>query len=174
VDDVVEAAREVDLVPVRQVAALVEAERHHRVARVEEREVDGHVGLRAGVRLHVGVLGSEQLLRAIDRELLDLVDDLAAAVVAPAGISLGVLVREDRAGRVEHGLGHEVLRRDHLERVLLALELALQNARDVGIDLSKRCGLEIVGKRVHVSHSTATRRCPPGSGALWRGPARVL
>ena len=45
------------------------------------------------VRLHVRVLGAEQLLRAIDGEFLDDVDHLAAAVVAPAGIPLGVLVR---------------------------------------------------------------------------------
>ena len=36
------------------------------------------------VRLHVRVLGAEELLGARDRELLDLVDDLAAAVVALA------------------------------------------------------------------------------------------
>ncbi len=59
------------------------------------REVHRHVRLRAGVRLHVGVLGAEQRLRAVDRELLDDVHVLAAAVVALARIALGVLVRED-------------------------------------------------------------------------------
>jgi hypothetical protein len=44
------------------------------------------------VRLDVRVLGAEQLLRAVDRELLDLVDDLAAAVVATTRIALGLLV----------------------------------------------------------------------------------
>ena len=41
-----------------------------RVARLEQRHVDGVVGLGAGVRLDVGVLGAEQLLGAVDRELL--------------------------------------------------------------------------------------------------------
>jgi hypothetical protein len=54
------------------------------------------------VRLHVRVLGAEELLRAVDRELLDLVDDLAAAVVALAGIALGVLVRRHGADGLEH------------------------------------------------------------------------
>ena len=84
VDDRVEPAGEVDLQPVGQVAAVVEPEREDRVARLEQPEVDGHVRLGAGMRLDVGVLGAEQRLRAVDRELLDLVDDLAAAVVAPA------------------------------------------------------------------------------------------
>jgi hypothetical protein len=39
----------------------------------------------AGVRLDVRVLGAEQLLRPVDRELLDLVDHLAAAVVTAPG-----------------------------------------------------------------------------------------
>jgi hypothetical protein len=37
------------------------------------------------VRLHVGVVGAEQLLDALDRELLGDVDEFAAAVVALAG-----------------------------------------------------------------------------------------
>ena len=82
-DDRVQVPREVDLVAVRQVAAVVEPHRQDRVAGLEAGEVDGHVRLRAGVGLHVRVLGAEERLRAVDRELLDLVDHLAAAVVAP-------------------------------------------------------------------------------------------
>jgi len=37
------------------------------------------------VGLHVGVLGPEELLGAADRELLDDIDDLAAAVVTRPG-----------------------------------------------------------------------------------------
>ena len=100
--ELVELPGEVDLQPVREVAAVVEREPEHAVARLEHGEVDGHVRLRARVRLDVRVLGAEQLLRAVARELLDLVDDLAAAVVALAGIALGVLVRRHRADRLEH------------------------------------------------------------------------
>ena len=81
------------------------------------------VGLRAGVGLHVGEAAAEQLLGALDGQLLDDVDVLAAAVVAPAGIAFGVLVGEDAAGRLEHGLGDDVLRRDQLDLMLLAAEL---------------------------------------------------
>ncbi len=90
--------------------------------------VDGRVGLRAGVGLHVGVLGPEQRLGAVDRQLLGDVDPLAAAVVAPPRIALGVLVRQHRALAFEHRPRDEVLRGDHLERALLALELAAQDA----------------------------------------------
>ena len=111
---------------------------------LQQRVVDGGVGLRAGVRLDVGVLGAEQRLRAVDRELLDDVDVLAAAVVALAGIALGVLVREHAALALEDRLRHEVLGRDHLERALLALELVTDRLGDLGVDVGERA-LEVVG-----------------------------
>ena len=68
VDDRVEPAREVDLEAVREVAAVRELEREDRVAGLERCEVDGHVRLRARVRLDVRVLGAEERLRAVDRQ----------------------------------------------------------------------------------------------------------
>ena len=44
------------------------------------------------MRLDVGVFGPEERDRAVDGQLLDLVDEAAAAVVAGAGIALGVFV----------------------------------------------------------------------------------
>ena len=61
-----------------------ELEPHQRVAGLQQRVVDGGVRLRARVRLDVGVLGAEQRLGPVDRELLGDVDVLAAAVVALA------------------------------------------------------------------------------------------
>ena len=75
------------------------------VTGLQERAVGGEVGAGAGVRLQVGVLGPEQLLGPLDADLLGLVDDGAAAVVAAAGIALGVLVgqRASRARRAPPG-----------------------------------------------------------------------
>ena len=73
-----------------------------RVAGLQRREEDRLVGLRARVRLHVGDLRVEQLLRAVDRELLGDVDEFAAAVVALARVAFGVLVGELRALRGQH------------------------------------------------------------------------
>ena len=155
-DDVVELAGDVQLHPVREMAAVVERHPHDRVAGLEHRHVGGVVGLGACVRLHVRVLGAEQLLGAVDRQLLGDVHLLAAAVVAAPGIALGVLVRQDRAGGLEHRLGDEVLRGDHLERVLLAVELALQHLGDRRIHLGEPGGLEVVGERAHIRHSKGT------------------
>src|SRR5438270_460005 len=99
------------------------------------RHVDSHVRLRTGVRLHVRVLRAEQLFRTVDRELLDLVDHLAAAVVALPGISLRVLVRRRRADRLEDRRPGEVLRRDQLDLSALTLGLTMEQLRDLWIDL---------------------------------------
>ena len=115
-DDVEVEAGEVDLHPVGEMAAVVELHAEDAVARIEQRHVHGGVGLRAGVRLHVGVLGPEQLLGAVDGQLLGHVDVLTAAVVALAGVALGVLVGQHRPLAIENRLRHEVLRGDHLER----------------------------------------------------------
>ncbi len=80
----VELAAGVDRRAVGQVAAVVEAQAHHGVAGLEQAEVHGHVGVGAGVGLHVGVVGPEQRLGPVAGQVLDLVDDLVAAVVALA------------------------------------------------------------------------------------------
>ena len=60
--------------------------------------------------------------------LSDHVDELAAAVVALAGIALGVLVGEDGPDRLQDRLGDEVLRGDHLELRALPLRLVADRA----------------------------------------------
>src|SRR5205085_10220034 len=156
----VEAAGEVDPEPVRQVPAVRELEREDRVARLQRREVDGHVGDGAGVRLHVRVLGAEELLRPVDRELLDLVDDLAAAVVALARIALGVLVRRHASDRLEHARPGEVLGGDQLDLAALPLELVTDEAGDLGIDLVEARVPQLFEGRLrcrHVEDATAAR-----------------
>ena len=145
--DLIQPAGDVDLHAVGEVAAVGEREPHDRVPRLEQRVVDGGVGLRAGVRLDVGVLGPEQRLGAVDGQLLGDVHPLAAAVVAAARVALGVLVGEHRALAFEHRPRDEVLRGDHLERALLALELAAQDLGDLRIDLRERA-VEVVGAQL--------------------------
>ena len=126
-------AGHVDRRAVGEVAAGGEVEAHEGVAGLQQRQEHGLVHLAAGVRLHVGELRAEQLLRALDRQRLGDVDELAAAVVALARIALGVLVGHHRALRLEHGAGDDVLRRDQLDLMPLAAELALDRIGDLGI-----------------------------------------
>ena len=81
------------------------------------------VGLAAGIRLHVGEAAAEQPHGPLDGERLGDVDELAAAVIAPARIALGVFVGHHRALRLEHGARDDVLGGDQLDLVALPAEL---------------------------------------------------
>ena len=116
-----------------QVAAVVEPHGEDGRSRFEQRLVDGQVGVGAGVRLHVGVVGPEQRGGPVAGQVLHLVDDPVAAVVAPAGVALGVLVRQHRARGGQHGRRREVLRGDQLQGRLLPVELLADEAGHLGI-----------------------------------------
>ena len=81
VDRAPDRAAVVDRRAVGQMAAVRQRHAHQQLARSDQRHEGGEVGLRTRVGLHVGVLRAEQLLQPIDGQLLDLVDDLAPAVV---------------------------------------------------------------------------------------------
>ena len=131
--EVVVDAREVLRVPVREVAAVVEAHGEHPVPGRAEREHGAHVRLRAAVRLDVGVARVEERLGALPRQVLDLVHVLAAAVVPPPGVALGVLVREHGPhGRDHLGRG-VVLGGDQLELRLLPVPLAVDRGPDLRV-----------------------------------------
>ena len=93
-EGVEDEAREVDGAAVAEVSAVAEVHAHKLVAGLQTGHKDGHVGLGARVGLHVGVFGAEKLFDTGAGKLLHLVDYLTAAVVAVAGIALGVLVGE--------------------------------------------------------------------------------
>jgi hypothetical protein len=173
--DVVQPARHVELHAVGQVAAVGQREPHDRLAGLQQRVVDRRVGLGAGVRLHVGVLGPEQRLGPIDGQLLDDVDVLAPAVVAAARVALRVLVGQHAALALEHRHRHEVLRRDHLERALLALQLAADGVGHLGIDVGKRAVEEIGHGRATVAASGGRSRAAiwPTRRA-WRPPSNSV
>ena len=121
-----------------EMAAGGERHAEHAVAGLQQREEGREVGRGAAVRLDIGEATAEQLLRALDRQLLGDVDVLAAAVVAPAGIALGVLVGQHRALGLEHRRAHDVLGRDQLDLVLLALELAAERRLQLGVVARER------------------------------------
>jgi hypothetical protein len=75
-----------------QVPALVQLHSHDSITGLKQGEVNGHVGLSAAVGLDVGVLGVEKLFGAFNRQTLHHVHILAAAVIASAGVSLGVFI----------------------------------------------------------------------------------
>jgi hypothetical protein len=107
---------------VGQVAAMGERHAHDAVARLQQRQEHRLVRLSAGMRLDVGVCRAEQLLQPLDGHFLDLVDELAAAIVALTRIAFGIFVGQHRALRRQHVGGDDVFRGDQLDLGLLPVE----------------------------------------------------
>ena len=104
--EIVGAPAEIHLESVGEVSAGVQAHAQDGVSGFQEGEVDLLVGLAAGVGLHIGGLGPEEFLGAVDGQLLDLVHVGAPVVVAFAGEAFRVFVGEDGAlGGADGGAG---------------------------------------------------------------------
>ena len=103
------------------------------IRRLKCGHVYGDVCLRAGVRLHVDVLGAEELLRAVNGKLLGLIHEFAAAVIALRAVAFGVLICQDRARRLQDRLGNEILRGDEFDAGGLAAELLAKDFSDFRI-----------------------------------------
>src|SRR6185437_6796950 len=129
-----ELSREIDARAVGEMPAMVEAHPQDGIARLHQREIGASIGLRARVRLQVGVSCSEELLRPVDGELLGDVDVFAAAVVPLARIAFRVFVREHRTLRLEHPRTHIVFRSDELDVIFLAALLTLECAVELGVE----------------------------------------
>src|SRR5688500_17627646 len=72
------------------------------------------------MRLHVGVLRTEQLFCSLDGQAFGYIDVFAPAIVALAGVALSVLIGEYRALRLQDGAAHVILGGDKLDLLSLA------------------------------------------------------
>ena len=123
--EVVVFARHVHRAAVGQVPAVGQIHAQHGVARLQQGKIHGQIGLGARVGLHVGVLGAEQFTGTAAGDILHLVHIGAAAVIAVAGITLGVLIGQHRAHGGQHRRRDDVLRGDQLDVAALAGKLPL-------------------------------------------------
>ena len=161
-----------------QVATLGQIHAHDGVADVQQRKVDGQVGLCAGVRLDVGILRAEQLAGAVNGDLLDLIDVLAAAVITVAGVPFRVLVRQHAAHGRHDGGGNDVLAGDQLNVLALAAQLTLHSRAQLGVvALHKADGVDDVlvhtafPPNVYAVHGGKRPYGDPCRGTFYRHPS---
>ena len=125
---------------VGEVTTVGEVHGEDLVTGLENAEVNGHVGLAATVRLDIRVIGPEEFLGAFDGEVLDNVDVFAAAVPSASRVALGILIGEAGALGLHHSLAGEVLRRDQLDVLELAMMLRSDGFGDLRVGLRERAG----------------------------------
>ena len=110
-----------------QVTTIGEVHTHNGVARGKKREEYSHVCLCAGVGLYIDIFYTKELLGAVNSQLLGYIDEFAAAVVALAGVTFGILVGENTALCFHNSLGYDVLRGDKLQLGALAAQLVFDS-----------------------------------------------
>ena len=137
-DNVVHLAGEIQRVAVSQVAAVRQAHAQQRVAGFQHRQVDGLIGLAAGMRLDIGVFGAKELLGALDGEVFRHIHILAAAVVTLAGQALSILVGHDGAQGFQHRLANEILGGDQLHGASLPVNFQIDGTRNFRVHFAER------------------------------------
>src|SRR3989338_7407288 len=90
-------------------------------------EIDGHVGLGAGVGLDVGMFGPEEFLSPVNGKPLHYVNVFTTSVVALAWIALGVFICKDGALGLEHCRATVVFCGDKLQVGLLSLDFSFNS-----------------------------------------------
>mmetsp|Transcript_56404 Transcript_56404/g.147018 ORF Transcript_56404/g.147018 Transcript_56404/m.147018 type:complete len:476 (+) Transcript_56404:49-1476(+) len=130
------------VVAVREVATARQVQAHDTRVRRQQSRVHREVGGAARVGLHVHtpllLVQPEGLQGTVLAQILDLVDDLVATVVARPRLALGVLVRQRRAQTLHHRPRGEVLRGNELDRAHLPSLLVLDQAGHHRICLLQR------------------------------------
>mmetsp|Transcript_96733 Transcript_96733/g.269173 ORF Transcript_96733/g.269173 Transcript_96733/m.269173 type:complete len:376 (-) Transcript_96733:96-1223(-) len=145
---------------VSQVPAFGQAHAHDGVAGLQQRKEHALVGLRAGIGLHVGEFGAEELLQTIDGQLLNHVHVLAAAVIALARVAFGVLVGELAALGLHDGRRGVVLAGDQLDMVFLAAVFVLDCRPEFRVDQGEGGGGAVKHGRCSEGQAVNARQAP--------------
>ena len=126
---------------VAEMATVGQVHAQHRVAGLQEGKEHRQVGIGTGVGLDVGIIAAEQLAGPLPGDLLRYVHGVAAAVVALAGIPLGVLVGQAGAHGQHDGGTDDVFGSDELNVAALAGKFLPNGSAHLGV---------VLGNEVHV------------------------
>ena len=119
----------------REMATMSQIHRQHRITRRDECGIRRDVGLGSRVRLHIGMIGTEQFAGTRAGMFFRFVDHFAAAVVASTGIALCVLVGEYRSLSGQHRIADDVLACDEIDLTLLTGFFSDDDCGDFGVSL---------------------------------------
>ena len=105
------------------------------------------IRLRPGMWLDIGEAAIEEPLRALDREPLRDIHELAPAIVAPPGIALSVFVGQHRTLRLQYRTRDDILAGDQLDLRLLSVKLAGNGRGQFRVGNRERLGEKTVALR---------------------------
>ncbi len=121
-----------------QVSAMSQIHAHHGVARLDQREKRGQIGVGPRVGLNVGIIAAKQLTSTLAGNLLRHVHGVAAAVIPVSGISFGVFIGQAGTHRRHDRLADHVFAGNQLNVPALTGELFLNRSTHLGIILRNK------------------------------------
>ena len=134
-----------------QVPTSVQTHAHDLITRLQNGGIDSHVGLCAAVRLHVDVpfirIQPEHLQSTGTGDLLNLVYILAAAIIAVAGIALGIFGGKHAAHGRDNGRRGIIFRGNHFQMIHLTFILFDNEAKDFFVTSRIKAAFGSIGNR---------------------------
>src|ERR1700694_6082770 len=91
-----------------EVASMGQVQAKYGIARLQQRHESGHVGLRAGMWLDIGMLCAKKLAGPVACHVLHDVGKFATPIISLARIPFRVLTCEHRAHGLKHSLADKV------------------------------------------------------------------
>ena len=104
----------------RQMPAGIKRQSHNQVIGLQQSHINRGIGLRTGVRLHVGKCRIKQLFGTLNRQIFHHIDKLAAAIIASMRITFRIFIGHNRPLRFQHRRRHNIFRSNQLDLILLA------------------------------------------------------
>ena len=95
-----------------QVSAVSQILSHDGITGLQHSELNGHIGLGAGMGLYIHVFTAEDFFRALDGQLFHLIHAFTAAVITFSGISFRVFIGQRASHGSHYGFGYPVFRCD--------------------------------------------------------------
>ena len=120
---------------VGEMAALRKIHAHHGISQLQQGKIHSQIGLCTAVRLHIGIFCTKQLTGTVDGQLLHFVHKLAAAVIAVAGITLGIFIGKHAAHGGHYGGAYDVFTGDQFDIAALAVQLTAHTGSNLRVRL---------------------------------------
>ena len=118
---------------VGQMTAAGQIHTHHRVAGLQQSEIDSRIGLCAAVGLHVCMLRTEQFLGSLDSNGLSFIYHIAAAVIPFSRITFRVFVGHHTSHGQQNRFRYHIFRCDQLQAIPLSFQFLSHHCTDFRI-----------------------------------------
>ena len=112
---------------------------HYGIPGIQQGKINSHVGLGAGMGLHIGMFGPEQFLCSFNSQAFRYIHALAATVITVGRITFRILIGHDAAHCFHDCNAGVVLRGDHFQVALLAQFFHFNGVKDFLVNNFQFC-----------------------------------